>query len=145
MHDPTVLASLGSLEPLVRGHAAEGRHAARLPQPVADVLFERGLFRLWIPRRFDGLEVPLPEGLRIIEALSRMDGAVGWAVMIGAGGGLFAAYLAPDTAGRFFGPRNALVAGSGAVQGSAERVEGGYRCSGRWRYASGAHQASLFT
>lgn len=145
MHDPTLLASLATLESLIDRHAEEGRRDARLPRPIVDALVERGLYRLWIPRRFDGLEMPLPEGLRIIEALSKLDGAVGWAVMIGAGGGLFAAYLPPEIAQRLFRPRDALVAGSGAVRGTAERVEGGYRCSGRWRYASGAHQATVFT
>jgi alkylation response protein AidB-like acyl-CoA dehydrogenase len=65
--------------------------------------------------------------------------------MMGSGGGLFAAYLKPEVAQRLFGPEDALVAGSGAVQGTAERVPGGFRCSGRWRYASGAHQATIFT
>jgi len=138
MHDAT-------LQALIDTHAAEGRRDARLPPAIAEALFERRLYRLWIPRRFDGLEMPLPEGLRIIETVSTMDGATGWAVMIGAGGGLFAAYLLPDIAQRLFSPRDALVAGSGAVRGTAERVEGGFRCSGRWRYASGAHQASVFT
>jgi alkylation response protein AidB-like acyl-CoA dehydrogenase len=145
MHDPTLLTSLGTLAPLIAAQAADGRRHARLPQAVADALVERGLYRLWIPRRYGGQELPLPEGLRVIETVARLDGAVGWAVMIGAGGGLFAAYLPQDVAQRLFGPRNALVAGSGARQGTAERVEGGYRCSGRWRYASGAHQATVFT
>jgi alkylation response protein AidB-like acyl-CoA dehydrogenase len=145
MHDPSLPLSLGALESLIATHGAEGRRDAQLPQPIADALVELGLYRLWIPRRFGGLELPLPDGLRICEAVSRLDGAVGWAVMIGAGGGLFAAYLPADVAQRLFGPRNALVAGSGARNGTAERVDGGYRCSGRWRYASGAHQATIFT
>lgn len=145
MHDPTLSASVATLETLIERHAEEGRRDARLPPAIAAALVEKGLYRLWIPRRYDGLELPLPEGLRIIEAISKLDGAVGWAVMIGAGGGLFAAYLPPEVAERLFGPRDALVAGSGAVRGTAERVEGGYRCSGRWRYASGAHQATVFT
>ncbi|MEN9704602.1 MAG: hypothetical protein RLZZ393_481 [Pseudomonadota bacterium] len=145
MHDPAPPLSTATLATLISAHGSQGRRAARLPQAIADALVDQGFFRLWIPRRFDGLEMPLPDGLRVCEAVARLDGAVGWAVMIGAGGGLFAAYLRPDAARRLFGPRNALVAGSGARTGTAERVEGGYRCSGRWRYASGAHQATVFT
>jgi alkylation response protein AidB-like acyl-CoA dehydrogenase len=65
--------------------------------------------------------------------------------MIGAGGGLFAAYLEPGAAQEIFGPPAAVIAGSGAPDGRAERVPGGYRVSGHWRYASGAHYASTFT
>jgi len=140
-----LLASLATLEPLLAAEMQSGRRQCRLPQAVVDALVDRGAFRLWIPQRYGGLELPLPDALRVYESVSRLDGAAGWAVMIGAGGGLFAAYLDPEAAGRLFSPRVAVVAGSGAPTGTAERVAGGYQASGRWRYASGAHYASVYT
>jgi alkylation response protein AidB-like acyl-CoA dehydrogenase len=116
-----------------------------LPEPVVAAIVERGLFRLWIPRRYGGAELSLPEALEVYEAAARLDGSFGWSVMIGSGGGLFAAYLEPQIAAALFEPRAAVVAGSGAPTGTAERVAGGYRVSGRWRYASGAHYATVFT
>ncbi|HKT73895.1 MAG TPA: hypothetical protein VJQ47_13470, partial [Steroidobacteraceae bacterium] len=83
--------------------------------------------------------------LRVYEAAAIIDGSVGWAVMIGSGGGLFAAYLAPDAAQELFGPADALIAGSGSPDGRADSVAGGYRVAGRWKYASGAHYATTFT
>jgi len=53
--------------------------------------------------------------------------------------------LPPEGAQELLGPPLALVAGSGAPSGSAERVPGGYRVRGAWRFASGAHYASVFT
>jgi alkylation response protein AidB-like acyl-CoA dehydrogenase len=140
-----LLASVATLEPLLAAQMPDGRRRCRLPERVAEALIERGLFRLWIPTRYEGSELPLQDALRIYEAVARLDGAAGWAVMIGAGGGLFAAYLEPEAARRLFAPRAAVVAGSGAPTGTAERVVGGYRATGRWRYASGAHYASVFT
>src|SRR5690606_31364514 len=53
---------------------------------------------------------------------------------------------APDLSARaVFGPSDAVIAGSGAPDGRAERVPGGYRVQGRWRYASGAPYATTFT
>ncbi len=52
---------------------------------------------------------------------------------------------APQAAADIFGRRDAVVAGSGVPAGTAERVEGGYRVSGTWRYASGARYATTFT
>ncbi|HQY69381.1 MAG TPA: acyl-CoA dehydrogenase family protein [Pseudomonadales bacterium] len=140
-----MLAAITRLEPLLRAQMPAGRRAARLPAPVVEQLLRLGLFRLWIPRRYGGLEMSLPAALAIHEAVAQLDGSTGWAVMIGSGGGLFAAWLAPPVAGRLFGAADALVAGSGAPNGSAARVPGGFRVTGRWRYASGADHASVFT
>jgi len=126
-------------------HLCEAERLARMPPEVSGVLLREGFFRLWIPAVDGGLELCLRDALRIYEAAAFIDGSLGWAVMIGAGGGLFAAYLPPAGARELFGPPLALVAGSGAPCGFAERVPGGYRVRGAWRFASGAHYASVFT
>jgi alkylation response protein AidB-like acyl-CoA dehydrogenase len=143
--DDRLLAQLAELTPSLRAHANEADCRAQLPEEVVRILIELRLFRLWIPRRYGGFELPLPQALAIYEAAGRIDGSVGWAVMIGSGGGLFAAYLDPAVASEIFAPANAVIAGSGAPEGRAERVAGGYRVSGRWRYASGANYATAFT
>jgi alkylation response protein AidB-like acyl-CoA dehydrogenase len=143
--DDRLLAQLAELTSSLRAHANEADRLRQLPERVVRTLIELRLFRLWIPRRYGGLELPLPQTLEIYEAAARIDGSVGWAVMIGSGGGLFAAYLDPAVASELFAPANAVVAGSGAPDGRAERVAGGYRVSGRWRYASGANYATTFT
>jgi alkylation response protein AidB-like acyl-CoA dehydrogenase len=140
-----LLTELDELAPLVRAHAGEGDRLARLPEPIVHELRALGLLRLWIPQRYRGFELELAATLRIYEAAAAVDGSFGWAVMIGAGGGLFAAFLDPVVAGDIFGPANAVIAGSGAPDGRAAQVDGGYRVSGRWRYASGAHYATTFT
>ena len=140
-----LLAQLAELTPSLRAHANEADRLAQLPEQVVRTLIELRLFRLWIPRRYGGFELPLPQTLAIYEAAGRIDGSIGWAVMIGSGGGLFAAYLDPAVASEIFAPANAVIAGSGAPEGRAERVAGGYRVSGRWRYASGANYATAFT
>jgi alkylation response protein AidB-like acyl-CoA dehydrogenase len=140
-----LLARLDELAPLFRASASEADRLARLPRPVVAALIQHGLFRLWVPKRTAGFELDLPDALQIYEAAARIDGSVGWAVMIGSGGGLFAAYLDPGTAHAIYGRPDAVIAGSGAPDGRAERVADGYRATGCWRYASGAHYATTFT
>jgi alkylation response protein AidB-like acyl-CoA dehydrogenase len=140
-----ILARLDELATLFRDSAAEGDRLARLPKYVVRALVQHGLFRLWIPQRCAGFELDLPEALQIYEAASRLDGSIGWAVMIGSGGGLFAAYLDASTANSIYARPEAVVAGSGAPDGRAQRERGGYRVSGCWHYASGAHYATTFT
>lgn len=140
-----LLRALDDARPLVREHAAGADRRAALSDEVVRCLVEQRLFRLWVPRRYRGLELSLPAALAIYEAAGHVDGSFGWAVMIGAGGGLFAAYLEEDAAREIYMPAEAVIAGSGAPEGRAERVPGGYRASGRWRYASGAPYATTFT
>jgi indole-3-acetate monooxygenase len=140
-----ILARLDELATLFRDSAAEGDRLARLPRYVVRALVQHGLFRLWVPKRCAGFELDLPEALQIYEAAARIDGSIGWAVMIGSGGGLFAAYLDPTAASAIYSRPESVVAGSGAPDGRAIRERGGYRVSGCWHYASGAHYATTFT
>jgi alkylation response protein AidB-like acyl-CoA dehydrogenase len=53
-------------------------------------------------------------------------------------------YLPEPVARKFFSnPRTFVTSATGAV-GTAQKVEGGYRITGRWPFGSGAHQASHF-
>lgn len=140
-----ILARLEELATIFRDSAAEADRLARLPKYVVRALVQHGLFRLWVPKRCAGFELDLPDALQIYEAAARVDGSIGWAVMIGSGGGLFAAYLDATTANSIFARPEAVIAGSGAPDGRAHRERGGYRVSGCWHYASGAHYATTFT
>jgi alkylation response protein AidB-like acyl-CoA dehydrogenase len=141
----SLLRNVGQLAPLVRAHAAEADSLARLPDPLVRALIDAGLFRLWIPKSCGGFELSLVGALKVYEAAAMLDGSVGWSVMIGSGGGLFAAYLDPAVAREMFSPPASVIAGSGAPLGRAERVRDGYAVTGRWPYASGAHYATTFT
>lgn len=148
MGDAPLAARLAALEAAaatVRAHVAAAEAETRWPAPVLDVLLEQRLFRLWLPRNAGGDELDLMDSLALMEASARIDGSFGWTVMIGSGGGLFGAIIEAPTAREMLGPREAVIAGSGAPHGRAEIVEGGYRATGRWRYASGAAHATWFT
>src|SRR6185437_5379808 len=109
-----LLSSLEELAPSLRASAPEADRLARLPKEASSALVRHGLLRLWIPRRTAGLELSLAEALQVYEAAACIDGSVGWAVMIGSGGGLFAAYLSAQAAHAIYSPAAAVIAGSGA-------------------------------
>src|SRR5690606_5655106 len=114
-----LLHELDDLVPLVRERAAEADRRFALTDDVVEALVRHRLFRLWIPRRYGGFETSLPDALEIYQAAARIDGSFGWAVMIGAGGGLFAAFLDEAPARTIFEPANAVIAGSGAPEGQS--------------------------
>ena len=142
----TLLDALNAVAPAIIEAAPAADRETRLPPHIADAIARAGLYRPWIPRTHGGDELPLPDSLRYFEAASQLDGATGWLITIGTGGGLFGAHMQPTAAREVFTPIRALIAGSGSPTGTAATpVEGGYRVSGQWMYASGAHHATWFT
>ena len=139
----TLLKAVDTLEPLIRQHADEAERHRRLALPVVQALTDAGIFRMCVPLALGGLEVPPLTFYQVVEAVARLDGSTGWCTFIGGGGGLVGAYLAHQTAEEMFGhdPR-VVIAGSVAPAGRATVVEGGYRVSGRWPYASGSQHCT---
>ncbi len=129
----------------IERHAAAA-DAARFLCPVQQALLHRrGWLKLLAPRASGGAELPLPEVVRLEEAVAAVDGSMGWVLTLCAGAGWFAGFLAPELARSIIGTPRVCLGGSGAPTGYADQEGDGYRISGRWDYASGAPMATHFT
>jgi alkylation response protein AidB-like acyl-CoA dehydrogenase len=113
-----------------------------LPQPLMDRLMEAGLFSIYTPREFGGLELPLPEALRVVEEVSKLDGSTGWTVALGFVNDLFTSALPDESAARVLRNGSALITGAPGIMVRAQAVEGGYCLTGQWPFCSGAPNAS---
>ena len=138
--DP-LAAALG-LSETITDHAAAGEKVGRLAQPLHDALLEAGLFRMLMPKAYNGLEIDPPTFLRVIEAVAKRDASAAWCLCQGNGCAMVSAYLSPDSANEIFGtdPRAVLAWGPGKAE--ARTVEGGYRVTGRLAFASGGRHAT---
>lgn len=130
---------------LLRRCAPEAEKMGRLHPAQLALIYEQGWFRMMVPRRYGGMALSLPEVVRLEEAISRADGSTGWTVTLCAGAGWFAGFFPPAAMTDLFSDPRMCIAGSGSPSGQAELIPGGYRVSGRWSYASGAHHATAFT
>jgi indole-3-acetate monooxygenase len=127
-----------SLEPLIREHA-QALEEGRIPPPLVTALYDAGVFKALLPREVGGLEAAPAEWLAMIEEFARIDSSVGWLAFIQSGVGL--TFLDPGRFERFRergGGRLILAMSLGRVGGKAVRVDGGYRVTGRWPFASGS-------
>lgn len=97
-----------------------------------------GFFSLLVPRSLGGGETPVAEALAVFEALAASDGAAAWCVMIGATTGFTSAYFDQSMAAEIFAP-GSIAGGVFAPLGRAEPVEGNWKLTGRWSFASGCH------
>jgi len=154
----TLLPSPGSFLPdgalgLIRDAASAAERARDLAPAVLELIYREGWFRLLAPRRWGGRALPLPELVRLEEGLAYADGSVGWVVTLCSGAGWFAGFIPDGDPGHeltegfegLFANERLCIAGSGSVGGEAGVVDGGYRVSGSWAYASGIRHATAYT
>ncbi|MCH7843657.1 MAG: hypothetical protein IID01_12945 [Chloroflexi bacterium] len=134
-----LLDAVESLRDVFLAGADEAEATGTLPQATVDAIYESGLFSYKTAQVLGGAEADAMIQLDVIEAASRIEPSAGWCLMIGAGtlSGM-AAFLSDEAIDEIFVGGNApLMAGVTAPSGEATPVEGGYRVSGRWSFASG--------
>jgi alkylation response protein AidB-like acyl-CoA dehydrogenase len=130
---------------LIAGHAAEAEENRYLNSEVAQAMARAGLYRVAAPRSIGGGEVHPSTQIRVIEAVSEIDGAAGWNLMIGIEVmGILASVYPPALVQRLYADPELIISGALNPLGSATRADGGYLVSGQWPFASGIHNAHYF-
>ena len=131
-----------ALLPRIASLAAEIERERRLPAPLLDALHEARLFRLLLPRSQGGLETDPVTFFHVIEAIATEDASTAWCLSQAGGCAMAAAYLDPAVAHRVFGDPRAVLAWGPGPKAKAIAVEGGYRATGVWAFASGGRHAT---
>ena len=139
---PAVLERVDALGELLDTSADAADERGDLGEDVARGLLDAGAVRAALPASLGGLELAPRQLTAMIERISYHDAAAGWTMMaLQHITGTTAAYLDAGAAEALFpdvaGGDHALVAGHGTRPGRAIPVEGGYRVSGSWQFASG--------
>ncbi|MER6070995.1 acyl-CoA dehydrogenase family protein [Streptomyces sp. NPDC001817] len=138
------LSRVDAIAPVIEKWREEGERQRFSPLPVFEALQEAGIHRMLVSRDLGGSQLPLETGLHVLQALARIDPAVAWQMGVQAAIGRLSDYLPEPAARELFLEQDQLVVGSVNPTGTAEAVDGGYRLSGRWGFASGsAHAAWL--
>jgi alkylation response protein AidB-like acyl-CoA dehydrogenase len=110
-----------------------------LTQEVVDALAGQDLLRMLLPRSMGGQEVPLVDYAKACEAVAWADASTGWFVnQSNVSMATSAASMPHEAAAAMFeGPYAGLAWGARHDKSRAIRVDGGYRLSGTWSFASG--------
>lgn len=128
---------------LLRESAPRIEAERALHADVVKALNAQRLFRVLLPRSLGGDEADLKTLAQVIETIASADASTGWCMGQGAGCAMAAAFLSEDAARRLFGPADAALAWGAGIQGTAVAVDGGYRVTGKWTFASGSANATL--
>ncbi|MEU6147523.1 acyl-CoA dehydrogenase family protein [Streptomyces sp. NPDC047081] len=115
----------------------------RIPEDTLEELHSAGFFRYWIPRRWGGSGGPLIGQLRIAAELAKGCPSTAWVwTLIGDVTAFAATFLTPEGTDAIYSSSDRpMAAGVLTPSGTARKVDGGYRVSGAWGFASGSLHA----
>lgn len=138
-----VVTAAQALVPMVRAHREQAERLRRVPPEMANAMLGAGLLHMYLPKALGGPQASPLEAYHAVEAVSRADGSMGWCAMIASVQSAHVGWLRPDVGRKIAGdPANLSMAGSIRPLGKATPVNGGYRVSGQWDFASGVHHAT---
>jgi 3-hydroxy-9,10-secoandrosta-1,3,5(10)-triene-9,17-dione monooxygenase len=128
--------------PILARNAARTESDRRVAEENIGLIDDAGLFSIMKPRRLGGLQTDIRTKLEVSRELARGCGSTSWAATLmnvcAFFGGLFGDRAQRDVWADAPGAR---IAGVLAPSAEATRVDGGYRLTGRWGWASGCLHA----
>ena len=138
------LDSARELQPMLRADGDEIERGREVTPVVVEALIERGIFKMLLPRSIGGAELDPLTYTAVLELLAQADGSTAWCLGQNSGCSMIAPYLAPEIAREMFGPARGILAWGPDVPGAGRcvAVEGGYRLTGQWGFATGSRHAT---
>jgi alkylation response protein AidB-like acyl-CoA dehydrogenase len=138
--DPVARAR--ELGPAVAAAAASIERGQRILEPLATQLHGSRLLRMLLPRTVGGDQIEPGTYVKAVEEIARHDASVAWLVFVANSAALIAAFLEGNVARTIFADPDSVVAWGPPNATRALAVDGGYRLSGSWDFASGCRHAS---
>ncbi|MFW0794841.1 acyl-CoA dehydrogenase family protein [Gordonia sp. CPCC 205515] len=114
-----------------------------VPRDFIALLKKTGMYRASTPAEFGGEPMAPSTFMAMVERISAVDPATGWVSSFGSSLVYFAA-LPVETQRKIYaaGPDVAYAGGLFPMQ-EAQKVDGGFVCSGVWQFASGCRGADI--
>jgi alkylation response protein AidB-like acyl-CoA dehydrogenase len=137
------VARARKLGPRIEAAGEKAEQDGEVTPDIMSALHDAELFRMLIPRSLGGGEATPLELVDVLEAVAAADASTAWCLGQGQGCTFAAAFLDHDIAQEIFGePDSVLAWGPGSPSAKAIATDGGYRVTGRWRFASGSRHAT---
>lgn len=140
-----LIARARALVPVLASRAAQAERDRAVPQQSIDELQAAGLFQVLQPRRWGGHEMSLGVANEIQMILAEGCMSTAWIFSVLAVEPFLVAICDDRMARDVYGEdTSTLIAGTsaGGPDNKVTQVEGGFRVSGRWRFASGSGHAA---
>src|SRR4029450_8187287 len=136
-----------SIRSVVAAGGEEAERLRTLPSATIQALCDSGLLSMKVPETLGGAEADPVTQLGGLGAPTRIEASAGWCLMVATTAvGLPAGFLPDSAVGKILaGGRVPPAAVAIMPTGVATPVDGGYRLTGRWPFASGVPHAEWLT
>ncbi|MCH2171827.1 hypothetical protein MK489_13670 [Myxococcota bacterium] len=129
------------LLPDLSKRALETERLRQLPRANVDALVASGLPRALQPERFGGSELGCAAHIEIASRLALGCASTAWCQFVWSAHNYLLRFYPERAQQEVWSEPESLIAGSLSPAGKAQPVEGGFRLSGRWSFASGCDAA----
>ena len=135
---PDYVARARALVPAIEAAASRIEAERRIVPDVVAALHEAGIFHMLLPPSLGGGGADIVAFNEVIQTIAAADASTGWCVGQQVASTQAAGYVDPKIAREIFGPPHGAVAWGPPAGAKAVVADGGYRVTGRWRFASGS-------
>ncbi len=139
-----IVRRIDEIRPQLIERGQEGDALRRVPQESFDAVAATGAFSISAPTRFGGLAANTRECHAVARAIGRGDGGLAWVTGILDSGAWVVSLMDERAQEDVWGESGSIddfISIVLATSSTAERVEGGYRVTGRWGYGTGSLHA----
>ncbi len=149
-HEPEVTAAslvacARALRPELVRQQAETEERTHYSPELHQALMDAGFYRMYVPRRYGGMEVDVPTFMRVGIELARGDMSAAWGACLSANHALQVASWFPERLqDEVFSGGDFRCASVAAPTVRATRENGGYRLDGAVAYCSGIPYSTYF-
>ena len=141
-----IIARAEAMRPALVERQAETEALTWYPEATHQAFLDAGFYRILQPRRFGGYQFDPATFFKVVIEIARGCPSTGWCYCLSSAHIMQIAGLFDDAAlGSIIGPDGDFRAASyGFHGGELTPVEGGWRITGKWPYASGAPYSTHF-
>jgi 3-hydroxy-9,10-secoandrosta-1,3,5(10)-triene-9,17-dione monooxygenase len=140
-HD-AVLARVRALTATIRDHAAAAEEARTVPRDVIDALLAAGITHILIPQRFGGYGLGLDTWFEVVREIGKADASHAWCASLMIHHPHYISQFAEDAQQAVWADGlDVPIAASILPSARVAPVDGGYRISGQFPFASGINHS----
>lgn len=125
---------------LAESQAREAEENASVSREVVDLMKEVGITKMMIPRNQGGPGTSLKTFVKVLRTVSNYNVSAAWLSFLYPLHNMLPAYLPQEGQNRIY-KDGGLISDIFAAVGKAEKVDGGYRVTGKWNFVSGVNHA----
>jgi alkylation response protein AidB-like acyl-CoA dehydrogenase len=140
-----IIDRIDELRPMLVERAREGEELRRIPEDVFEAVAATGAFSISAPTKFGGLAANTRECHAVAAAIGRGDGALSWVTGILDSGAWVLSLMDERAQKDVWGAEGGLdsfISIVLATTSESDRVDGGYRVTGKWGYGTGSQHAT---